>query len=135
MTEASVGGGAALEACRAYDHWASEIRRLTAAIGDCLCPKESDESQGEEWASGGYAKYASCFRRAAEETFPGHQPDDGPTRRDLDAIAKAVADCPACSLLCTLIRDRKHARQQWGVAKRKIRVIGRTPSTPTPASP
>lgn len=56
----------------------------------------------------------------------------------LPAIAKAVADCPACSLLCTLIRDRKHARQQWGVAKRKVRAIGRRaphPEQPVVISP
>lgn len=110
-----------VEACVAYEHWASEIRRLTAAISDCTCPNESGRAgEGDGWHS-----VPSCFTTARTEEFPGVMPDDGPTRRNLDSIEKAVAACPACAQLCVLIRERKSARQQWGVAKRRIRVLGR----------
>lgn len=110
----------AVHACRDYDHWAAEIPRLSAAIGAIKCPRQLTD----EWGSVD-DEAVSCFQRAAREEFPGNQPDDGPTRRNLDAIAKVVANCPECSRLCVLIRERKYARQRLGVAKRTIRAIGR----------
>lgn len=119
-------GARAAAACAEYDHWASEIVRLTAEIGTCDCPP------GAAWSDEGPGTGEdSCFRKASLEEFPGELPDEGARRRDLAAIARAVADCATCSRLCLLIAARKHARQRFGVAKRKVRQIGRLATPPS----
>lgn len=113
----------AVDACREYEHWASEIPRLTDAIGAVRCPNETwvDDEHGS-WLSEG----ESCFHAASQVTLPaGSLPDDGDRPIRLDEIANRVADCPACSELVDLIRARRHARKRWGVAKRRVRAAGK----------
>lgn len=94
----------ALTACLEYDRWASEVARLTEEIREATCPK----------GTGGY----SCFQVA--RTDPAN-----PVGPSLATLAMLVADCPSCSRLCELIAARKHARQRFGVAKRRIRSVAR----------
>ena len=109
----------ALAACAEYERWAAEIRRLTDAICECECPKEWDgvDTYDEESNS-------SCFASAKAEYVV--ESSIGETRPlFLHEIEERVKDCEACTQLVTLIRDRKLARQRWGVAKRKVRVAGK----------
>ena len=111
----------AVAACASYQHWASEVRRLTDAITDCECPLDTIATfESEEDAR------CSCFTEAKTEFVPaGSQPDDGDRPKTLDEIGEEVKDCESCTQLVTLIRERKHARQRWGVAKRKVRAAGK----------
>jgi hypothetical protein len=117
-------------ACRAYDHWAREIPRLTADIGACECPRAAERVAREEAAAeaehrGAIIESVSCFKSAAQEQI-GHDDNEYvAVRRNLEQVAAVVQDCPECSRLCQLIAERKHARQQLGVAKRAIRRAGR----------
>ena len=115
-------------ACVAYDHWASEVRRLTTAIGEVSCPRELPilDENGEPEAQGA----PSCFQAAKEDranwVLRGHHAENEPQPPTLATLARIVADCPECSSLCALIAERKHARKQFGVAKRRVRHVGRT---------
>ena len=109
----------AIEACREYEHWASEVGRLTGEIRECGCPLETPP----QWPSAPATD--SCFSKASEKECPGRQPDDGPQRLNLDGIQKEVESCESCVHLCNLIRQRKHARQRYGVAKRRVRSVGK----------
>ena len=102
----------ALAACRAYDHWAHEIKRLTSEIGAVECPREGEPSP--------FATFPSHFRQAADVRVGMGD------RLTLDEIRKRVADCPECSRLCVLIAERREARKRFGVAKRAVRRAGRT---------
>jgi hypothetical protein len=117
--------GRAADACRDYEHWASEITRLTAEIVAVECPEEREPDIDEAGAL--VEAVDSCFRRAREDSAnwtPGG-PEDPPHPPTLATIAKAVASCPECSRLCVLIAERKHARQRFGVAKRAVRSVGK----------
>jgi hypothetical protein len=108
----------ALTACLAYDHWAREVARLTAEIAENVCPREDDDDAG--W-------WPSCFKCAIEDRanwWPGDVENE-PRPPTLETVAKLVEDCPSCSRLCALIAERKHARQRFGVAKRRIRSVAR----------
>ena len=113
-------------ACARYEHWASEVARLTAEIGAVECPHEV--TGGDE--NDGFYFEPSCFHAASTEEFKRPEVtmfEDAPivTRRTLNDIGEAVSDCPACSRLVVLIRERKHARQRYGVAKRRVRHVGK----------
>lgn len=89
-------------------------------------PKEGGDPDGG-W-SGPEGENVSCFTAASKEKtdadawLPGYSHLRPP---NLDEIEGEVMDCPACSRLCQLIRERKHARQRWGVAKRAVRHVAR----------
>lgn len=114
---------AALRACRDYEHWAREIVRLTDAIRECLCPYESESEQDTH-----KPPTPSCFRDASEDRPSGYDEwgdfVSGP-RPTLNEIAERVADCPECSRLVGLIRERRQARRKFGAAKRAVRRVGR----------
>ena len=112
----------AVRACVVYERWASEERRLSGAIAAIQCPKETPRFDIEEIVLN---ERLSCFRVAASEVLPGCQEDNGSTRRNLEQIAAAVADCPRCSELVELIRARRYARKQYGAAKRAVRHAGK----------
>ena len=124
----------ALSACAEYEHWASEIRRLTDEIAETVCPKEWDgvDSYDEEPRD-------SCFAEA--KSVEVVESSIGETRPPLlHEIEERVNDCVECTQLVALIRERKHARQRWGVAKRKVRHAGKLAAredderrAPTPA--
>lgn len=119
--------GKALSACVEYEHWASEVARLTLEIGACECPNESVAEDETHWSGS-----QSCFTEAKEDRAnwtPGG-PEHSPGPPTLATLAKIVANCPACSRLCELIAARKHARQRFGVAKRRIRAVGRRARAP-----
>lgn len=106
----------AVAACRDYELWASEVRRLTVAIGEVECPNEAKEPpQGGEW----FFDPESHFAIARREPVG---PEDVPS---LDEVERRVQDCEACVRLCRLIRERQHARQRFGVAKRAVRHVGK----------
>lgn len=123
----------AMRACSDYQHWASEVRRLTDAIAALRCPDERDYEDET-----GAPHIPSCFaveREVIVSTGGAYPEPRGP--RTLAEVAVAVKDCPECSRLCQLIADRKAARQKWGAAKRHVRSVGkallsRTPATPDP---
>jgi hypothetical protein len=124
----------ALDACERYDHWASEIARLKQAIASCRCPHEWPprywrwNGEPSMWADD-RPDAPSCFAREQVRTVcTGMLPDDGYRRVWLSEIAAAVKDCEACSRLCALIAERREARKQWGIAKRRIRAVGRARS-------
>lgn len=106
-------------ACLNYDHWASEVARLTKEISGEVCPKEAEAD-----AAGIYGN--SCFKaqREPDLVWENH-PEMGAVDRErwvsLSEVEERVADCPSCSRLCKLIRARRYARKRWGVAKRQIR--------------
>lgn len=115
----------ALEACLKYDGWKREIERLTEEIATCFCPEQEvhfDEVTEVEYATGA-SHFASSKKRLEAERDRRH--DASTETVDLEDIEAEVADCPACSRLCRLIRERKHARQRWGVAKRAVRHVAR----------
>lgn len=122
------GADRAVAACVDYDRWATEIRVLTEAIGECTCPAEDQpftHVAGDDGAT--FRAPTSCFRRASAVRLPGGpMPDDAPRRLYLHEVAARVKDCAACTRLCELIEARRHARRQWGVAKRRIRAIARS---------
>ena len=96
------------------------MRRLTDSIADCECPHEH---HGDNESDGFYFE-ASCFADAKGK--PVVESSLGEERRaTLDEIAELVKECPACSALCVLIRERMDARKKWGVAKRKVRHAGK----------
>lgn len=111
----------AVDACREYEHWAAEVRRLTDAIVASTCPKEAPEHVDEDgWD---VDEVASCFEKAKREPVEIGRYQSRPPF--LSEIAERVAGCPRCSELVDLIRARRHARKQWGVAKRKVRAAGK----------
>lgn len=115
----------ALEACRLYEHWAGEVRRLTDAIAAERCPKEWD---GEELLMPGEDPEGSHVADAFKIQVPaGPLPDDGPRGLRLGEVAARpeVRACPSCSRLVALIAERKHARLQYGIAKRRVRQVGK----------
>lgn len=115
----------ALRACRDYEHWASEVKRLTAEIGSIACPKqEVDQPEGMDGPLVMFTEGDSCFQEAKEirVTVSGDDWEERPLR--LEEIARRVSDCSACSRLCVLIAERR-ARQQFGVAKRRVRSVGK----------
>jgi hypothetical protein len=117
----------AMRACQEYHFWACETARLTEEIGKVVCPNEAETELDTHFAGS-----PSCFHEAARETI-WHAPDD-PRRRTLREVREMVKDCTECVRLCDLIRDRRHARQRFGVAKRRVRSVGKAP-TPTPEEP
>lgn len=129
MTRAA-GGERAWEACGEYETWAAAVRRLTEEIAAIQCPNESEVEQDTHWPGS-----PSCFSIAREQRRPESYHGDGnpPRPLRLNEIEPLVADCPECSRLVKLIRARKVARQRYGVAKRKVRAVGkvatRTPTT------
>ena len=112
------------EACAEYERWAAEVSRLTGAISETRCPEEPT-LDGDGLANDDGGK--SCFTKAKSETtdadnfLPGH----GDRRLNLDEIEEEVEGCESCSGLVGLIRERKHARQRFGVAKRRVRMVGK----------
>ena len=116
---------AAIAACRDYEHWAREVVRLTSEIAALRCPNERDADFPRE-------PEPSCFREASEDEIGGgyydryREDEIVPGRRlTLDEIAERVADCPECSRLVVLIRERRQARRKFGAAKRAVRRVGR----------
>ena len=100
-------------ACVEYERWASEVRRLTDAICECDCPHEN-----------AVTFELSCFSAEKEEyVVESSIGEERPPT--LDEIGERVKDCESCTHLVALIRDRMHARQRWGVAKRKVRHAGK----------
>jgi hypothetical protein len=116
-------------ACREYERWASEVRRLTEAIGAVVCPREVPDEDLD--LMGSHFSEASDLRTDTDNWRPDYA---GPRRLNLSEIEDAVANCPACSRLCALIRERRHARKQFGIAKRRVRSVGKA-LTPTPEEP
>lgn len=118
----------ALDACLQYDHWKREIDRLTKEIKGCVCPREEPPKPFEpdpDWRQ--EPSHYSDAKERLEAEREALRPD-GPYPSEkvyLEDIEAEVSDCPACSRLCRLIRDRKHARQRWGVAKRAVRHAAR----------
>ena len=111
----------ALAVCVDYERWASEVSRLTDEIATTVCPHESLPEEETHWNGS-----LSCFQDARENLKPViRRPDDGPRPPYLSEIAAAVKDCPSCSRLCAAIRERREARQRLGVAKRRVRVVGK----------
>jgi len=112
----------AIAACRDYDRWASEVSRLTEAIRETECPHEAPAEQETHFRG-----YPSCFKEAAQKEVPEilSRPEHGLRRLTLDEIEREVKDCPACSRLVQLIRDRRHARRMFGAAKRRVRALGK----------
>lgn len=109
----------AVKACSEYERWASEVKRLTDAICENVCPMESPAEPETHWKGA-----PSCFREAAD--LPVVENHLGEERRaNLDDIAERVKSCPECSALVGLIRDRRHARKRWGAAKRAVRYAGK----------
>lgn len=111
---------ACVRACLEYDHCASEIARLTRAIGDALsgCARAA-EPGGENHLTDAYATI-----------------DDGPDNvRFLSDVEQAelLAPCPACARAHELIQQRKAMRIRWGAAKRRVRAIARRAAAPEPA--
>jgi len=113
----------ALEACVEYEHCAAEVTRLTSAIGQVECPREThDDVVDGKFVPG----TPSCFQRVRTEMRPtGPLPDDGPRPVNLAEIGTLVADCPECSRLVNLIGERRGMRQRFGKAKRAIRHLGK----------
>lgn len=104
------------EACADYEFWAAGIVRLTRAIADEVCPDKSVMAIRE-----------SCFTEARQQLCGADFGDRGDPNRPatLAEIEETVKDCESCVRLIGFIRERKHARQRFGVAKRQIRVVGK----------
>jgi len=111
---------AAERACGEYEHWASEVRRLTDAIGAVQCPREIPD---DDWnaRTSHFAEAADV--RIVSGAIPGH--DMIERRLTLDEIEQRVGDCWHCRDLVTLIRARRYARKQFGIAKRRVRTVGK----------
>jgi hypothetical protein len=121
------GSGSAVRACQEYERWASEVRRLTEAIKGIVCPIEGVPAED------GLGTHLSHFAAACDVRVDMDGPwDEAPAARrlTLEEIEPRVADCPKCSELVDLIRARRHARKQFGVAKRRVRQVGKA-LTPT----
>ena len=108
------------QACAEYERWAAECTRLTNAIAVEECP---EQEEGDE--SNGWCGHPSCFSRAATEQIQEATEEEPSMRRNLSQIEREVAHCESCANLVALIRERKHARQRFGVAKRQVRVVGK----------
>jgi len=111
-------------ACAEYERWASEVKRITVALSKHFCPEENprEDELGNVFANG-----TSCFQKAKTELCQG---DFGEARYPnepitLDQIEATVSDCPSCIILVGFIRDRKKARKQYGIAKRRVRSVGK----------
>lgn len=117
----------ALHAVAEYERWHAEVERLSFEIGASLCPHENPNASEED----GWYNPGSCFRNAADEELPDIPADAFgpavPRKRSLAEIAEYpdVKKCPSCSRLCVLIVERKAARQQRGIAKRRVRHVGK----------
>jgi hypothetical protein len=126
----------AVAACREYEHWASEVRRLTDAMAELRCWAESDVEEETHWAGS-----ESHFRTVSQERLDVYDgwTEEGCTsrRRTLEEVAAhpEVAACSACSQLVELIRARRYARKRYGVAKRAVRRAGKLALAPTPTAP
>ena len=110
----------AANACAEYERWASEVTRLTTAIGAEECPMEVRLDTGERGDPPG-----SCFAEAASEEIEPFTEEAPSKKRTLDQIEIEVQGCESCLRLVGLIRTRRHARQRYGVAKRAVRVVGK----------
>lgn len=112
----------ALEAVASVEYWSAEVARLTAAIGETVCPGESPPEAETHWSGS-----PSHFSEVSSEEIGGGQPDDGPVRRNLASVAAdpRVLGCPECSALCSLIADRRHAKGRLAVARRLVRSAGK----------
>ena len=113
------------QACAEYERWAAEVARLTQAIAETRCPREPtlDALTGLQNDDGS----DSCFSKAKIETTDADNWIPGHANRplNLDEIEEEVEDCESCTRLVGFIRERKHARQRFGVAKRQVRVVGK----------
>ena len=107
------------QACEEYERWAAEVTRLTSEIGYETCPKERETPFGPVGDS--------CFAEAKKELCGGDFGDRNDPMRliSLQEIEKTVAACPSCTRLVGFIRARKEARQQYGIAKRRVRSVGK----------
>ncbi len=117
----------ALAACLEYEHWASEVDRLSMAITMEECPHEAVGGESD-----GYYSESSCFGDAKERTVQDPL-GDYRERRTLDDIAECVKGCESCTQLVALIRERYHVRKWYGVAKRKVRFAGKRAEREVPA--
>lgn len=114
-------GVRALEACRNYEYWAQETKRLTKAISEERCPDEGTTIEGEE----------SCFKKMKAELCGGDFGDtENPLRPiTLQEIGQSVTACSSCSNLVFLIQQRRAARKKFGAAKRTVRHFGKIAET------
>lgn len=122
MRKMAAADFAAVNACRDYEHWAGEVKRLTQEIGKVVCPEQEVRYLVEDpdWPIVNGESHFEIERTVLKPRYM-----DAPDPRTLDEVAEAVKDCPECSRLCVLIRERKHARQRFGVAKRAVRRAGK----------
>ena len=110
--------------CAEYERWAAEITRLTAAIAEEFCPKENVRE--DEWENV-IRSGTSCFTNAKADLCQGdfgeaEYPNQPIT---LAQIEETVTDCPSCTRLVGFIRARKEAKKQYGIAKRRVRHVGK----------
>ena len=116
----------AVEVCADYERWAAEVARLTKTISETYCPNEPQpDGEGVWHGSGG----ESCFTKAKTELCGADVGEDRPGMSNrgltLDELEEEVADCESCTRLVRLIQERKEARKTYGVAKRRVRAIGK----------
>jgi hypothetical protein len=107
-------------ACIEYAKWQRETKRLTRklseAFADCPASKRGD-GKSEHLLSAYavvYEEDGHSWRRAVQ--FENH---DG----DVDGYLAEV--CPACHRAHLIIQERKVAKKQFGIAKRRISLLGR----------
>ena len=111
----------AVKAVQDYARHAVAVTDLTRAISMEHCPDQDtpgtppdDVDLGPSWWG------SSCYsRQAAIET------DAEGGRLSLDEIAREVADCESCTRLVKMIRERREERRLWGLAKRRVRRVGK----------
>lgn len=103
----------AMEACRAYAKASDDIKRLTKEIGSALT--NCNGVNGKLWDF--------CGRDEDETHLNAHY---RLANADLQHGERSpLEDCEHCAKAERLIRDRRHARQSLGAAKRFITRIGK----------
>ncbi len=108
-------------ACIEYAGASKEVKRLTKAIGNqsLRCFEANGDTDQEHLkkaykiSSDGFDPYYGCY----ELTYEHH---DGCPESYL------LETCEHCHKSHLLIQERKEARKRFGVAKRRISVLGRT---------
>jgi hypothetical protein len=105
-----------------YEYWRSEVKQLSGAIGDAsvwFC---------DETGNGGYC--CSNFKDHNETCINRYWDAAKAARAAYDATGDHVAPekvdmCPSCKEIDRLVIERKKAKKEFGVAKRRITQIGK----------
>ncbi|MGA3803705.1 hypothetical protein ACI2VP_05170 [Ralstonia nicotianae] len=114
----------ALAACAEYDRLMLEIAALTTKIGESMeyCTRMVTAENGvSHFPDGAQSHIAEAYAGFIDDNGFGPEQGYWPP----EEVLEMVSECPHCLAAHQHVQARKLARKRLGIAKRKIRAIGR----------